>query len=79
VLGEVVEGEGGAVFEEAEEGVEERHVHVDVFADVAVVAGGGRGTVDDVLNFVVLGKVKQCLYGLVVGQGIRTLNWSRLT
>jgi hypothetical protein len=57
VLGEVVEGEGGAVFEEAEEGVEERHVHVDVFADVAVVAGGGRGTVHNVLDFVVLGKV----------------------
>ncbi len=57
MLGEVVEGEGGAVFGEAEEGVEERHVHVDVFADVAVVAGAGRGTVDYVLDFVVLGKV----------------------
>ncbi len=79
MLGEVVEGEGGAVFGEAEEGVEERHVHVDVFADVAVVAGGGRGTVDDVLDFVVRGRFSRCLYGLVVGQGIRTLNWSRST
>ena len=46
VLSEVLEGEGFAVVGKRDEGGEEGHVDVDVFADGAVVASGGSGAVD---------------------------------
>jgi len=54
VFREVFKGQGGIVFGEGQEGIEEGHVDVDVVTDVAVVASGSRGAVDYVLGFLVL-------------------------
>ena len=54
VLGHVLEAQGLAVAGEAEQGLEQRHVQVDVVAQRAVVAGWGGGAVNGVLHHVVL-------------------------
>ncbi len=54
MFGEIFESESQAIFGEAHEGVVEGDVDIHVFPNVTIVSGRRRGTVDNVLNFVIL-------------------------
>ena len=76
MLGHILHGQGFVVLGEAQERIEQRHIHIDVVANLAVIAGRSGRAVRNILHRIILETHSVWYLGLWV-RVKRTLNMSR--